>query len=949
LHRALVAVVVALLSALILPATPVAAATQAKVVVVVGPVGSHNAHYKDDANDIVAEAKKYTSNVTKIFTPNATWSKVKAAAKGANVFVYLGHGNGWPSIYAPFQMLTKDGLGLDPSTGADGTKTVYYGEEYIRSSIRLAPNSVVLLYHLCYASGHTEPGLSQGTFAQAKERVDNYGAGFIGAGARAVFAEGHPSHPAISYMRQLFTTDRSMAAIFRTVPTWHDHLQGPYNSQRTPGLKYQLDTDKATPSGFYRSLIGDLSLTASKVTRTAYPDTGANPAAFVVPGAAEVTAAAGAPLFATPEAAADPAGVPSSTLPAATRLRLASEAAPSADGLMRVFGATVLGGSTSGFVRSTDIAPRDSAATTFRSFDQSNSWLSPNDDGTYDAMVLTPRFSESVTANYVVKNAAGDTVKSGNQVGDLVRFEWDLRTSAGPLVPDGVYTWALRGRDPWGNETAYKTGSFTVDGTPPVTKAAVASATAGSNGWIVSPVKVTLTATDKMSGVKSISWRVNDGTVYTYDTVATLSANGVRELKYRAVDKAGVRESWKSMTFRIDTKPPTVAVAYEGNAGPTAGMFRGAVTVKPTFDDATSGVASKTVAIDGGETTALTASSVVVDGEGKHTVVFGAKDAAGNAMTKSFSFTIDTTAPTVETPEAAEGAQPPTVTPNADGVTDSVSIPLTASEAVTVNATVTNAAAAVVRTFKASVPAGDQSLAWNGRDSAGKALPDGRYSVTLVPTDGAGNVGEAAAPVTVDVYRALSTLARTPAQFFPQDADTLTPKAKATWTLLAPATVTVEVRNASGAVVRTAYTDRALAAGAATWSWNGKKDDGTFAARGRYRIVVRATNGEQVATQSVSVLADAFKLTTSVTTAVRGKSMTITAKTSEPLSTTPVLVIREPGLTARTVKMTKVSSTTWTAKLTPKTSATPGTLTLKVKAKDSKGGANSSSVKLALK
>ena len=243
MHRALAAALVALLAALALPVTPVAAATQAKVVVVVGPVGDHNAHYKDDANDIVTEAKRYTSNVTKIFTPNATWAKVKAAAQGANVFVYLGHGNGWPSIYAPFQMQTKDGLGLDPSTGADGIKTVYYGEQYIRDNIRLAPSSVVLLYHLCYASGNTEPGLSQGTFAQAKERVDNYGAGFIGAGARAVFAEGHPSHPAISYMRQLFTTDRSMATIFRTVPTWHDNLYGPYPSQRTPGVQYQLDTD----------------------------------------------------------------------------------------------------------------------------------------------------------------------------------------------------------------------------------------------------------------------------------------------------------------------------------------------------------------------------------------------------------------------------------------------------------------------------------------------------------------------------------------------------------------------------------------------------------------------------------------------------------------------------------------------------------------------------------
>jgi flagellar hook assembly protein FlgD len=945
-HRALAAVVVALLAATVLPVTPVAAATQAKVVVVVGPVGGHNAHYKDDANDIVTEAKRYTSNVTKIFTPNATWAKVKSAAQGANVFVYLGHGNGWPSIYAPFQTQTKDGLGLDPSTGADGTKTVYYGEQYIRDSIRLAPGSVVLLYHLCYASGNTEPGLSQGTFAQAKERVDNYGAGFIGAGARAVFAEGHPSHPAISYMRQLFTTDRSMATIFRTVPTWHDNLYGPYPSQRTPGVRYQLDADTSTPSGFYRSLIGDLSLTASKVTRTAYPNTGAHPADFVLPGNAEVIAPEGAPLFATAEAAADPLATAATTLPLATRLRVDAEATPALGGT-RILSATVTGGSTSGFVRATGIAPRDSAATVFRAFDQSASWLSPNDDGLYDEVVLTPRFSESVTANYVIKNAAGTVVNSDSAVGDLIRFAWDLRTDAGSLVADGVYTWALRGKDAWGNATAYRTGSFTVDGTPPVTKAVPAS-TAGANGWIVSPVKVTLTATDKMSGVKSISWRVNQGDVHAYDTVATLSANGVREFQYRAVDKAGVREAWKSITFRIDTKPPTVAVAYDGAAGTIAGMFRGPVTVKPSFDDASSGVASKTVAIDGGDPQPLTTASFVVDGEGGHSVTFGAKDLAGNAMTKSFTFTIDTVAPTLVTPEPADGEQPRTVTPNGDGVSDTVAIPFAVSEPSTVATTVATADGTVMRTFKTSVAGGDRTVEWNGRDGAGKVLPDGRYTVTLTPTDAAGNPGEPGTPVTVDVYGALANVARTPTQFFPQDADTLVPTTKATWTLRAPATVTVDVRDEAGVVVRTAYTERALPAGAAAWRWNGKRDDGSFAPRGRYRIVVRATNGEQRASQSAWVLADAFKLTTSVTTAVRGKSLTITARTTETLSATPVLVIYEPGLPYRTVTMTKASSTTWTAKLTPKTSAGAGTLSLKVKAKDSLGGSNSSAVKLPL-
>ena len=242
--------------------------------------------------------------MVRIYTPNATWARVKAAAQGANVLVYLGHGNGWPSIYGPFQTVTKDGLGLDPGSGADSTRTVYYGEDFIRKDILLAPNAVVLLYHLCYASGNTEPGLAAGTFSEARQRVDNYGAGFIGAGARAVFAEGHPAHPATYLIRRLFTTNQTMESLFRGGPTAHGNVLGPYDSQRTPGLQFLMDPDTAAPSGFYRSLIGDGALTASEVVASKLVRTDAIRGA-VVPGAAEVAAAGGA-AFATAEAAADP-------------------------------------------------------------------------------------------------------------------------------------------------------------------------------------------------------------------------------------------------------------------------------------------------------------------------------------------------------------------------------------------------------------------------------------------------------------------------------------------------------------------------------------------------------------------------------------------------------------------------------------------------------------------
>ena len=109
-----------------------------KVVIVAGPVGFFNHHYKADADALAKVARRYTSNVVVLKTPHATWPAVKAAAQGAAIFIYLGHGNGWPSRYRdalwPF---TQNGLGLDPVTGANGSAHVYYGENQVASDIRL--------------------------------------------------------------------------------------------------------------------------------------------------------------------------------------------------------------------------------------------------------------------------------------------------------------------------------------------------------------------------------------------------------------------------------------------------------------------------------------------------------------------------------------------------------------------------------------------------------------------------------------------------------------------------------------------------------------------------------------------------------------------------------------------------------------------------------------------
>ena len=199
------------------PSPAAAAASHGmKVVVVVGPAGSSTSKYIANARRYAAQARSYGARVVELYSPNATWTRVDAAAKGANVLIYLGHGNGSPSPYGPFSAMTKDGLGLNASAGHGNSNVKYWGEYYVRTGIRLAPNAVVILNRLCYASGNSEWGAANPTRAVAMKRVDNYGAGFLRANARAVFADGTGS---ISYvLAGLFRSDQSIGQIFMSAP-----------------------------------------------------------------------------------------------------------------------------------------------------------------------------------------------------------------------------------------------------------------------------------------------------------------------------------------------------------------------------------------------------------------------------------------------------------------------------------------------------------------------------------------------------------------------------------------------------------------------------------------------------------------------------------------------------------------------------------------------------------
>ena len=456
--------------------SPAAATSGPKVAIIVGATGTATSSYRTYANEIYAEAIAYTSNVVKVYSPNATWAAVKAAVNGASIVVYLGHGNGWPSPYTyDPKYTTKDGFGLNKAANGGDSNLQYYGEPYI-ATLTPAHNAVVLLFHLCYASGNSESQDAEPTLSVARQRVDNYASAFLKVGAGAVIADGH-SHT--GYVTRLFTTRQTVDQLWRGMPSANGHVSS-YASGRTPDATYEMDPNTPT-SGYYRSMAGSMSLTTTQVTGAAFASTDTDPTDFQVPGAASVAVDA-APVYATEAdaaaahdaaaagggAAADTAAdslppEPVATLPMDDQLRV-SRIVPTSDGA-KLLDIATFDGMNSGWIIGDVATPRDSRSPVVWSVSDGNALFTPNGDGDRDKYVLTVDLSETASWTLAIENDKGSTLLAGSGSGDTATLTWD-GTSKGALAPDGTYRWRLTAVDAWKNPPLNSTASFILNHDP---------------------------------------------------------------------------------------------------------------------------------------------------------------------------------------------------------------------------------------------------------------------------------------------------------------------------------------------------------------------------------------------------------------------------------------------------------------------------------------------------
>ncbi len=187
-----------------------AAAAAKKVVIIVGPTGAMTDGYRSTGNQIAEAAKAAGAEVVKVYSPKATWKRVQAAVEGANIIVYLGHGNGYPSPYSDREYTDRvNGWGLNRTTengDSDNWSTtmVYCGEkallgtltssdgtaqrEYCSGGLNPAPGFVMIYNNACYAPGAGEAWMAAASQTQARKRVSNYSYPVLAMGAGAYFA-----------------------------------------------------------------------------------------------------------------------------------------------------------------------------------------------------------------------------------------------------------------------------------------------------------------------------------------------------------------------------------------------------------------------------------------------------------------------------------------------------------------------------------------------------------------------------------------------------------------------------------------------------------------------------------------------------------------------------------------------------------------------------------------
>lgn len=178
--------------------------------------------------------------------------------------------------------------------------------------------------------------------------------------------------------------------------------------------------------------------------------------------------------------------------------------------------------------------------------------------------------------------------------GNIISYHWDFDdgSTSQEIKPihtfndDGIYHVTLTVTDDQGKNGTASCEIKIDQHTPPETNVVICGEH-GNNNWFISPVYISLSASD-WSGIKKSKFRIDDGSWETYRIPKIVSTPGIHTIDYYSVDIWGTEEDIKSEEFRIDTIPPTLEVNIKGVK--KQGWFVSPVDIEFDSSDSISGL-----------------------------------------------------------------------------------------------------------------------------------------------------------------------------------------------------------------------------------------------------------------------------------------------------------------------------------------------------------------------
>jgi hypothetical protein len=470
-------------------------------------------------------------------------------------------------------------------------------------------------------------------------------------------------------------------------------------------------------------------------------------------------------------------------------------------------------------------------------------------------------------------------------------------------ITDGIYNLTATVSDVAGN-TVTTSKTIFLDTTPPgLSVEGNPTSPDGSNNWYISPVVLTGTASDATSGVTSVQVQVDSG---SWQNGLSLSegADGTHTIVFRTSDNAGNTATSVPVTISIDRTVPIPDASLSPSSPDGANdWYVSPVTLTASSSDATSGLASQGVSLDGTTWTP----SVTVSTDGTYAVQVQAQDNAGNSASSTKTIRLDTTPPTAsillppadgnngwyvspvavtaggtDTTSGVESllvsldgnTWAPSLTLSADGVytvqarvTDNAGIATTVSHTIHIDRTppvigipvltgttglvgwyISSVGILVSATDAMSGVASTQySVDGGAWQTTAPSLLDGAHSVQIRVTDNAGNVSTTSASANVDATPPVST--------FISPAEGSTTRVSGNQVIHLTGSTSDPTSGISGAEISldggTTWQSLPLGPGGA-WSedWNSLRGNGT------YTIDVRASDqaGNQEHTARITIV-----------------------------------------------------------------------------------------------